>query len=624
MTRTQLTQKIKQLYRKKQPLNINRVRESHPHLLEAAYAFKPFLGWRQALEKAGLSYSKIISEVETHLECPYCGLHFKGLSAHLRIVHEVSTEDLRLDFPGLSITAEATRAIHNPDHATMPHWEYVWSKEYVLDRCWQWYLASEKCNQDFINRCDPCLSAAATPHHYASWDDVIRALCLDPRKIREHRPLDDIFPDKDALLDAIRKHHAEGKPLSAGPIQRDYCQLCNGANKYFQGWPAAVKAAGLEKVHKKEGHLNRLTLPPMRYPEKRDVLKAMQQRHAEGLSLSCSIVMKEDAELTRCFRYHFKHWKDGIKEARLVRVHKKDVRKSFENRGAYPTDESVLEAILKLHKEGYSMSSSAVYNSHSALISQAYAKFGSWGKARELAGIDINDLPRSIRLRNQAPLSKTSTIGKLRERNEKELSLLSSKVGENDPNLCHHVRKYFDSWADAIKAAGLTKIHRQQVDRVRKDAGERLRITTYPTKKSALDALRQRVKDGKSILGKVIGEDDPDLLYIMKRDFGNVIKPINQAGLKKQYDKEHKAVQRKRVKYLTPESALEALRKRASEGHCILSNSVHKADASLYQKSLLWFGTWIDTCREAGVEKIYQQTIRKRAELRDTPLNQIT
>ena len=616
MNEAELIEKIKQLYRRKQPLNINRVRESHPELLKAAYSIKPFLGWKQALEKAGLSYESIITEIEEYVECPYCGLHFKSLSNHMLSMHEVSTEDFRMEYPGVSMVAEATRLIQNPDHPVLPHWEFVWSKEYILDRSWQWYQMTGRCNLEFITSSDASLASAAGVSYFSSWDEVLKKLQLDPLEIRLGRPIEMLYPTKESLLQAIREHHTSGQPLSNRVIQREFLYLNNAARKYFGGWPAAVKAAGLEREHKKQSHLNRLTHPPMLYPNKQDVLQALRQRHEKGLSVSCGMVLKEDPELIRCFRYHFKHWEQGIKEAGLVRAHKSDLSVSWKKPKTYPTDKSIFKAIRKLYREGYSMSASKIKDSHPGLVGEAYSRFGSWPKARELAGIDVSKLDKSIQARNHEPLNKSAIIQALKERHKQNLSLLHSKVREDNPHLVHCINRHFSSWADAMKAAGLAKVQQQQVAKVRKEVGLRHRNTDYPDKESIIKALEKRVKNNESILAKVILKENSALHSKMRQQFGTVLNAIREAGLKKEHQKQHKNTHNRRIKYPAPENVLNEIRNRVARGDCILSTSVHDQDASLNEKALLWFGKWAHACREAGVEEHYQKALQKRATLR--------
>ncbi len=54
MTKSALAKKILALHKQREPLNISAVRRNHPELLKAAYSFKPYLGWKQALELVGL------------------------------------------------------------------------------------------------------------------------------------------------------------------------------------------------------------------------------------------------------------------------------------------------------------------------------------------------------------------------------------------------------------------------------------------------------------------------------------------------------------------------------------------------------------------------------------------
>jgi hypothetical protein len=53
---------IKELYRRREPLNIAAVKRRQPDLLSRVYGIRPFWGCKRALEGAGVDYRKI--EVE--------------------------------------------------------------------------------------------------------------------------------------------------------------------------------------------------------------------------------------------------------------------------------------------------------------------------------------------------------------------------------------------------------------------------------------------------------------------------------------------------------------------------------------------------------------------------------
>src|SRR5580765_6018138 len=131
--------RIASLHRREEPLNVSAVKRHHPKLLAAVYAVEPFWGWRRALEAAGIAYDDIRIELTDHVVCLVCGARFRNQSTHLARKHGVDAAAYRVEYPDAELVCEAWRVMRASDQLeggefALPHWEPIWSREYVLDR----------------------------------------------------------------------------------------------------------------------------------------------------------------------------------------------------------------------------------------------------------------------------------------------------------------------------------------------------------------------------------------------------------------------------------------------------------------------------------------------------------
>jgi hypothetical protein len=345
---------LRKLHRDKTPLNITHIKRHHPALICAVYARRPFLGWRQALEMAGIGYNNIITELETHITCPWCQRDYQRLPAHL-VTHGISSADFTECYPDRELLAEINRPIRKSGPPEMPHWESIWSREYILDRTWQWYLRLDRCNNDTILRLDSALCSAALDGvrgRWKRWEDVIRDLGLDPIAVGCLPP--PRYPDGESVIAGIQARHNAGISLSAGVVQFEDYPLNSAAADFFGGWQNAISAAGLDPI----GVGCR---PPARYPTKASIIKEIKARYAAGRSLSCLIVQQEDPPLSLTTWRLWGGWKLAIHAAGLTAEHKVELKRNYLAGGKglgplqYPDFDSVKVALNNYHGTGNSL-----------------------------------------------------------------------------------------------------------------------------------------------------------------------------------------------------------------------------------------------------------------------------
>lgn len=245
-----LARRIDRLHRHGEPLNIDAVRRRHPDLLEAAYAVRPFLGWRGALERAGVRYEKIRMELVRTVDCKLCGATLQSLGRHLQVVHGTDAVGYRAEYPGADVVAAALRAaITRRDRRTelralaiVPHWEPIWSPEYVLDRVAHLHRLGHPVNLEWVFEREPTLVRSAAIHH-GGWDVVLRKVGLDPEDVRKHRPA--THWTRAAALEALRNRRAAGLSLRHADLDRDAPGLSKALSRLFGSGRAALGRVGV-------------------------------------------------------------------------------------------------------------------------------------------------------------------------------------------------------------------------------------------------------------------------------------------------------------------------------------------------------------------------------------------
>lgn len=237
-----IIQKIRAIHKAGQPLNISAVKRHHPKLLEQVMSLKHFRGWRKALEAAGLSYKKIRIELLDHCTCAICGEKLVTLAAHLRAKHGMSKEQYRKEFPGEETNSDVMRAEKTDALRKPPHWEPVWSREYLID----YFIYKHEQGEDLapwtVYR-DELAVHANTKKYFGSYRAGIEAAGIDYKEIRVIDLTERWTAQK--VLERIRQLHRK-KPLnSTTDIRRRDSRLYDSCHRYFGGPVAAIEAAGI-------------------------------------------------------------------------------------------------------------------------------------------------------------------------------------------------------------------------------------------------------------------------------------------------------------------------------------------------------------------------------------------
>ena len=388
-TGQQIIKTIRNMYRRKEPLNITAVKRYHPELMKAVYAIRPFWGWKKALEAAGIKYSDIEVELLDYCECEICHARKKILSFHVLQKHGVEMDDYRIDYPESDVICEEIRARRAKMKCReMPHWEPLWTVEYALDRLWARYEKGMpiNCYAIFLN--EPSLTLTLQRRFRfrdtaLSLHDMVlkEKLGLKPEDIRR-KPRS--LKNKEEVLNVIIKRWNRNLPLNSTDLNKGKNRiqaLRRGATRMFGSWKKAIKTAGLD--------YNLINKNPLKYPTPEKLLHEILRRRKAGLPLNAKALSRRgkngDEALYRMGREYFGLWKKALKAAG---IRYKNVVKVSGPQQKYPTAEAVIAEIQRRQKEKISIRrSDIIAGSHSdgSLYAGAMRHIGNWAKALKRA-----------------------------------------------------------------------------------------------------------------------------------------------------------------------------------------------------------------------------------------------
>ena len=258
----------------KQPLNLTYVKVHHPKLLRQVMSLKHFRGWRKALEAAGLGYDVIRTELSELIPCEICGREMKALTTHLLAVHELSRAEYEALHPGAPTKSDLMRAQTTWSLREPPHWEPVWSREYVIDYLIFKHERGDDLAPWTVYRDESCLHANAKAY-FGSYRAAIEAAGINYREICHIEPIERWTPEK--VLERLRRLHLERPLESTSDIRRRDSRLYDRCHHYFGGTVPALEAAGIPYIC-----LTRRRRPAW---TRQDVLRAIRVLAQAGLSI---------------------------------------------------------------------------------------------------------------------------------------------------------------------------------------------------------------------------------------------------------------------------------------------------------------------------------------------------
>ena len=235
-------------------------------------------------------------------------------------------------------------------HLLIPHWEPVWSAEYVLDRIAELHRlgmdlnARATCLQDSVG--------GQARKYFGSWDAALERVGLDPAQIRRFAPYREWSPEM--VLAGIRERYEAGQSLIAGAVKEGEdsdVMLLECAWRYFGSWTRALKAAGVDPVTARAPRRGK-------YPTGESVIRTIRKRKRAGLPLN-SRAMTTGADrngtLFNMARHHFGSWGNAVAAAGL------DYDAARQKpRNPYQTKAAIVRAIRARERQGLPLTVSSL------------------------------------------------------------------------------------------------------------------------------------------------------------------------------------------------------------------------------------------------------------------------
>ena len=242
------------------------------------------------------------------------------------------------------------------------------------------------------------------------------------------------------IVETIRALHRAGVDLSPTSVRRTHPALFSAARSksHFGSWRAAVEAAGLDYESIKR-HSSPWTTE--------EVIRALREAYERGEDLLSSDFKRRYKSLYTAARSKrcFGSWREALKAAGLDYEELKGRR--------FWTKRRIIERIRELHAQGIPLNWSTVDKISPGLYRAARRKenFGSWRGALEAAGVE----PQPARATES--WSKEKIVRTIRELFERGEDLSQKSVAQKYPALLAAAksRRYFGSWGEAVRAAGI-------------------------------------------------------------------------------------------------------------------------------------------------------------------------
>jgi hypothetical protein len=545
---------IRQRFERGLPLNLSAVKREAPELLKGLWIPAQFVGWRQMIEAAGLRYDQIRFILEPNAFCPLCEFVGPALTPHISIAHGLSAEELRKVDPGAETRSEELRTVifdyrHGRKSLTLlPHWERAWSLPYALERVRWMYDLGMPVNYQAIAKGEPGL-AAYLRRLLGSWDKALEACGLDPQKVRMAVSAQ-VFT-KEQVVEALQQHVAEDSRLIhiKHSRQTETRALFTAVFREFTSLEAALVAAGIDPFPFVPA-LN----DPVKMQEREELIRLVHERIRAAVKYDAGEVagfLKKHKQTVRDF------WGDWANLAKSIGCLERDIFNPPEFT-KYQTRGKIIDAIRERRRLGLSLQDACVRVDNGPLLVQGVKEFGTWGAA--LNASKVKPVPRMIEQRKYTP---KTLIAYLQEQAAAGTVMWSSTFVKRPRGVAvlKWAVRYFGSWQGALAKAGIDSPQQPASRSMHLPKKER----RFANDEAILDAIRQRVSEGKSMMQKDVSRKLSDggdwkLMLSGRAAFGTWPKALVAAGVSAPGERFS------RTRFWDQESVIIALKRRHAAG----------------------------------------------------------
>jgi hypothetical protein len=207
------------------------------------------------------------------------------------------------------------------------------------------------------------------------------------------------------------------------------------------------------------------------------ILDEIRRMHKAKEDMSYASLEQNHLSLMRASAWHFGTWRRAVEEAGI----------DYETLSRYRrwTKERIVARIQELYAQGQDLSWRAISQEVDPALAASALRpngFGSWPEAIEAAGLDINDVAR------YKYWNKDRVLKAIQERHKAGVNLSSRNAQKNDQSLFCAARRRFETWDNALEAAGLdaSKIRIRKPARVNEKNAVVVKNGTRPSRNGSV------------------------------------------------------------------------------------------------------------------------------------------
>ena len=280
-----------------------------------------------------------------------------------------------------------------------------WSRESVIEAIHALYRRGLLMST--LDQHDPSLVTAAY-RRFGSWEKAVLAAGFQPKARRKWT--------RERVIQEIQNWH---RGRSGTSVWTDDVGLGGAAARYFGGWRAALRAAGIR--------------PRQRIWSRELVLKELRAWHRGPRKAALS---SEDKGLFAAVKKFFGTYENALLAAGLE-LPPRDWSK-----------QQVIEAIQDRHIKGQPLGGREA-SKDTEIFSAATRRFGSWRKAVQAAGVDVGTR------RRRTKWSRERVVAEIRRWHESGSPL--TRVSKEYSTLSAAAARHFGTWSKALAAAGIVR-----------------------------------------------------------------------------------------------------------------------------------------------------------------------
>ncbi len=382
-----------------------------------------------------------------------------------------------------------------------------------------------------------------TPEEYKKEYKVSHLMCQEARdKISNSRNSKDAnyFPyTKQELINSLKGYGLKKDPLTYTWLKKEDPVVAKQACYTFGSWKAALKESGLNGMKFNSW-------------SKQKIISQIKKFHARYGCLSDSFIRKKKQKLYASACLYFQGWMHAVEAS------------GFNYSDFVKTKDRSLPQLAKdlkeWSKEHGALNASEIRKEDLALYTAASKRFGSIEAAAKELG-----LPYYSKLKYW---TKERVAEEIKERDRIGLSLKPSRIIADNFSLYKAMRRYFNSWKDAVAYSGCK-------------CDDYFEHNKY-TDEILMKALQEWNKKHGVLNSTTLKLTDSVLFSAVNAKYGSVEKAAKKAGLP----------YKSRLTRWSPEKVLAALRNRAAKGKIMRPSKVREDNRSLYNAIRRYFGSF--------------------------------